>query len=283
MLKSARFIKNFLCAALIVVFVLSGTIVSAADSEEEAFYTITIQNSITGETQSAKAEADEMPDTMAAFFEGITGGDYDISVTYYDTETQHSSICASTVWTSEGSEDETDNIKISYYVVTEEINVMITTIHHTDDDSANFEGYNVVLHNVDTDETYETKAIADEMYDTMSAEFNNIKSGTYDVLVYTLNSESGNNSLCSSIQWTCINENNGSDIKVYYYNMTSEIEVKYIGAASDSSDNSTSSKPSATANNSTGSPKTGDTAVDMVMLVLIISAVTAVVVRKKSI
>lgn len=223
----SKTIKRLLCVVLTVFLVCSAvTVVGAVSDENDGIYTIAMQNSVTGEVFSTKAESDEMYDTVSAIFDAIPGGTYDVLVYSFNSEGGNTSLCSSTQWTCEAVSGEVDTVKVSYYEATSEIGVEITAVHPNDETIENY-GYEVVLQNVDTEETFEANAEPDEMYDTVSAFFDAIPGGTYDVLVYTFNSEGGNTSLCASKQWTCEAASGEVDtVKVSYYEVTSEINVE---------------------------------------------------------
>jgi hypothetical protein len=217
--------KKLLCLALTVILALSAITIVSAASDDGGFYTITIQNQTTGEIISEKAEgAEDMYDTFSAWFDDITAGDYEITVTYLNIEGGNSSCCATTTWTSQAAAGELDTIRVDYYVAAEEIGVSVTAIHPNAEKT-----YNVVIQNVDTEETSEATAEVDDIFGDYSAIFDGIMGGTYNVLVYALNSESGNNSLCASTTWTSYATGKEMDsIKVIYDPDTDAIDVEVI-------------------------------------------------------
>lgn len=218
-------LQKLLCVMLVTLLSFSTAIVVVSASEKNGdIYTIAMQNTATGDVFSAQAEAGDRYDTVSAYFDGITGGTYDIIVYCLNSEGGNTSTCARTQWTSEAAEGETDSIRVDYYLVTDEINVEVTSV---DPGSGDAEGYTIVMQNTDTKETFEAQAEPDEMYDTVSAFFDAIPGGTYDVFVYSFNSEGGNNSLCASTQWTCAAADGEVDtVKVSYYTVTSEINIE---------------------------------------------------------
>lgn len=123
--------KRLLGILLTVLLAFSAvTVVSASSGETDGVYTVAIENTVTGEVQSSTAEAEDMYDTVSAYFDGITGGTYNIVVYYFNANVGHSSTCASSQWTSEAAKGETDNIKVDYYLVTEEIGVEVTAVNY---------------------------------------------------------------------------------------------------------------------------------------------------------
>jgi hypothetical protein len=99
--------------------------------------------------------------------------------------------------------------------------------------------YTIVLQST-TDEDKVISATADadeEKYDTFSAYFEDITADTYNVLVYYLNVEGGNNSLCTSTQWTCEAADGETDgVRVEYYVTTEEVDVMVVAIHNNISD-----------------------------------------------
>lgn len=112
-----------------------------------------MQNSVTGEVFSAKAESDEMYDTVSAIFDAIPGGTYDVLVYSFNSEGRNTSLCSSTQWTCEAVSGEVDTVKVSYYEVTSEIVIEITAVHPGTDEPVNPNKlYKVVIKNVNKNE-----------------------------------------------------------------------------------------------------------------------------------
>jgi hypothetical protein len=195
---------------------------TTATEDNSSFYTITIENAKTGATQSATAEAaEDVYDTFNALFDGITAGDYNVSVSYFDAETAHSSVCARTTWTSQAEANEIDSIKVNYYVVTEEIAVEVTAIHPGAGAT-----YTIVVQNASTEDSTTATAEQDNIEGGYSALFENITAGTYNVIVYTFNEAGGNNSLCATTTWESQAAANEFDtIKVVYDPEKDKIDV----------------------------------------------------------
>lgn len=222
----SKMMKKLLSVVLAVVLVLSAvTVVSAAsDNNDEGYYTMVMQNTTTGEVRDVVAQAGDRYDTMSAYFYGMENGTYNIMVYYFNAEGGNNSLCASTQWNCEVQNDETADLRLDYYLVTEEIGIELIGINSGTSDN---DGYKIVMRNVDTEETFEETAQPDELYDTVSAYFDAVPGGTYDVVVYTFNEEGGNTSLCASTQWTCeAGEGEVDTVKVSYYTVVSEIGVE---------------------------------------------------------
>jgi hypothetical protein len=98
--------------------------------------------------------------------------------------------------------------------------------------TANPDGYNIVLHNIDNDTTLEAKADSSEgLFETVSATFTVKDGGGYEVLVYTLNAESGNSSLC--VRRDGLTFENDEVIKVRYTWSTDELQVTAVNPDDD--------------------------------------------------
>lgn len=222
----SKMMKKLISVVLAVVLVLSAvTVVSAAsDSNDEGYYTMVMENTTTGEVRDVVAQAGDRYDTMSAYFYGMGNGTYNIMVYYFNSEGGNNSLCASTQWNCEVQNDETADLRLDYYLVTEEIGIELIEINSGTSDN---DGYKIVMRNVDTEETFEETAQPDELYDTVLAYFDAVPGGTYDVVVYTFNEEGGNTSLCASTQWTCeAGEGEVDAVKVSYYTVVSEIGVE---------------------------------------------------------
>ena len=222
----SKMMKKLISVVLAVVLVLSAvTVVSAAsDSNDEGYYTMVMENTTTGEVRDVVAQAGDRYDTMSAYFYGMENGTYNIMVYYFNSEGGNNSLCASTQWNCEVQNDETADLRLDYYLVTEEIGIELIEINSGTSDN---DGYKIVMRNVDTEETFEETAQPDELYDTVSAYFDAVPGGTYDVVVYTFNEEGGNTSLCASTQWTCeAAEGEVDTVKVSYYTVVSEIGIE---------------------------------------------------------
>jgi hypothetical protein len=190
--------------------------VSVAAAEDDSFYTISIQNRDTGETMSETPVSGDTYDTWTASFDGVVAGEYDIVVSYFYAEGGHSSTCATTQWTCEAD----SSIKVNYYVVTDEIEVVLADDNN--DDDVNVSEYTVVLADAQDPDGYSKTVQSDEKDGIVSASFDEVATGEYNIIVYRFNEEGGNNSLCAITTWTC--EENSS-INVNYNVVTDEIEV----------------------------------------------------------
>ena len=166
----SKMMKKLISVVLAVVLVLSAvTVVSAAsDSNDEGYYTMVMENTTTGEVRDVVAQAGDRYDTMSAYFYGMGNGTYNIMVYYFNSEGGNNSLCASTQWNCEVQNDETADLRLDYYLVTEEIGIELIEINSGTSDN---DGYKIVMRNVDTEETFEETAQPDELYDTVSAYF----------------------------------------------------------------------------------------------------------------
>jgi hypothetical protein len=128
--------KKIISIILIVMLSFSFAVIVNAVSEEDSRYTIVLQSTTDEEkVYSATAEMEDNNTAVSAYFEDITADTYNVLVYYLNVEGGNNSLCTSTQWTSEAEEGETDAIKVNYYFASEEINVMVTAIHHPDDDA----------------------------------------------------------------------------------------------------------------------------------------------------
>jgi hypothetical protein len=94
-------------------------------------------------------------------------------------------------------------------------------------DSEDDSRYTIVLQSTtDEDKVYSATAEMDDTNNSISAYFGDITADTYNILVYYLNVERGNNSLCKSTQWTSEAKDGEKDaIKVDYSIDSEEINV----------------------------------------------------------
>jgi hypothetical protein len=137
--------------------------------------------------------------------------------------------------------------------------------------------YTIVLQSTtDENKVYSATAYGDEeKYDTFYAFFDDITADTYNVLVYYLNVEAGNNSLCTSTQWTSEAKEGETDtIKVEYYCVIDEIDVTVTAIHNSSSDN-TSSDVAPTSSEET-SQKENSSNIGIWIAVIIIACVVIV-------
>jgi cobalamin biosynthesis Mg chelatase CobN len=88
-------------------------------------------------------------------------------------------------------------------------------------------GYTIVLQSTtEEDKTVSAQAELEEDGTTVSAFFDEITADTYTILVYYLNAEAGNNSLCTTTQWVSQAAQGETDaIKVEYSLETEQINV----------------------------------------------------------
>jgi hypothetical protein len=243
-----------------------------------------------------------MYDTFSAYFDGITAGTYNVIVYYLNAEAGNTSTCLRTQWTSEAAEGETDSIRVDYFTVINEVEVTVTAIHNPDQDKTDGR-YTIVLQDTaDESKVFTETATSDDSNEIVSAVFDNITAGTYNVTVYYLNVEGGNTSTCARTQWTSEAAKGETDnVRVEYNLLTEEINVSVVAIhnPSDSEEATTpdTTKPAdsnqaesttvaaSTSTDNSTSPKTGDTtALEIYVLMTVVSGLVIAffIYRKKA-
>jgi hypothetical protein len=148
MIKIMKITKRLVAILLVVLMISLFTGVAKAETENDSRYTIVLQSTTNEDiVYSATGEDGDTYDTISAYFEDITADTYNVLVYYLNVEAGNNSLCKLTQWTCEAEEGETDNIKVNYYTVTEDVDVEVVAIHHPLSDD-NIDESNEVVQNI---------------------------------------------------------------------------------------------------------------------------------------
>lgn len=224
MVKTTKTLVSLLLTLMVALSIIPMVNAETGDTTD---YSFAIMNNITGEVQSAEGFVAEQYDTITASFSDIYAGEYTVLVYVLNSEAGNTSVCAVSDWICEISENESAEIQINYYTVTEEVKIDILS---TDIISGTKTDYSITLFNPDTEELRTVSAVASsEHYDTVTAVFEDVTADNYQIFVYVLNAEAGNTSLCSITDWNCdIADNETAVIQIDYMYITSEINTNIL-------------------------------------------------------
>lgn len=157
-------------------------------------------------------------DAYLTQLDGLSRGKYDVKVYKLNSNGKKVKRVAKGTFNCKVAKGLLGYVNIDYFPVAKAVD---TTLDYAHKDSHDF---TVVMQNKKTGKTYQAQTGIDfNRYDTDYAIVKHVPAGKYKILVYTLNSNGGNNSLCAS---TSYKVKKNSNIKVSYYPVPSTVEAE---------------------------------------------------------